>query len=265
MLEAGRDAISRSRIESRTKSCTTVPCRNRTSVFDGCTLTSTSSQSQSRNSSANGITGRRHQVVIRGGERVQQQAVANQAAVDEQEDRIAVQSSALAGAETKPRSAKTRVVWFVGFHDVQLAFHHIEIDQVFERLVAEHLIDAFRSVSTGVTSSSCVRSVPQLERFLGMRQAVVRDERSDVRELGLIGPQKLLARRNVEEQIANRDGGSRGPRAIRRSAGSSRPQSRPLRPWSLRPRAFPAAAARPMRWMATLRREIRASRWKADP
>src|SRR5580700_11287528 len=51
---AGRLSIKRSRSESRTKSCTNVPWRKRTSVFDGCTLTSTSSASHSRNSSANG-------------------------------------------------------------------------------------------------------------------------------------------------------------------------------------------------------------------
>ena len=47
-----------------------------------------------------------------------------------------------------------------------------------------------------------------------MRQAVVRHQRGDVRQLGLVGPQKLLARRDVVEQIANRDGGSRRPREL---------------------------------------------------
>ena len=51
---AGRLSISRSRMVSRTKSWTNEPWRKRTSVFDGCTLTSTSSASHSRNSSAKG-------------------------------------------------------------------------------------------------------------------------------------------------------------------------------------------------------------------
>ncbi len=51
---AGRLSISRSRMVSRTKSCTNDPCRKRTSVFDGCTFTSTSPGSHSRNSSAKG-------------------------------------------------------------------------------------------------------------------------------------------------------------------------------------------------------------------
>ena len=38
----GRDFISTARTESRMKSCSTDDCRKRTSVFEGCTLTSTS-------------------------------------------------------------------------------------------------------------------------------------------------------------------------------------------------------------------------------
>ena len=45
-----------------------------------------------------------------------------------------------------------------------------------------------------------------------MRQAVMRGERGDVRQLGLVRAQKLLARGNVEEQIADRDGGTGRPR-----------------------------------------------------
>ena len=83
-------SISRSRIVSRTKSCTNEPCRKRTSVFDGCTFTSTSSAVAFEKQQRERVGRRRHQVVIRRGERVQQQAVANQPAVHEDEDRIAV-------------------------------------------------------------------------------------------------------------------------------------------------------------------------------
>ncbi len=38
-----------------------------------------------------------------------------------------------------------------------------------------------------------------------MRQAVVRDQRGDVRQLGLLRPQEFLPRRHVVEQVANRD------------------------------------------------------------
>ena len=45
-----------------------------------------------------------------------------------------------------------------------------------------------------------------------MRQAVVRHQRGDVRQFGLLGAQKLAARRNIEEQIADRDDGAAGQR-----------------------------------------------------
>src|SRR6516164_659837 len=52
----GRAFISAARTESRTKSCVTVDCRKRTSVFDGCTLTSTSPLGISKNRSTTGYT-----------------------------------------------------------------------------------------------------------------------------------------------------------------------------------------------------------------
>src|SRR5580704_5245209 len=45
-----------------------------------------------------------------------------------------------------------------------------------------------------------------------MRQTIVRYERRDMRQFRLLRPQELLARRNVEEQIAN---GYRGAAAAR--------------------------------------------------
>ena len=50
----GRDFISTARTESRMKSCSIDDCRKRTSVFDGCTFTSTSVDGISRNSSTTG-------------------------------------------------------------------------------------------------------------------------------------------------------------------------------------------------------------------
>ena len=48
--------ISACRIASRVKSCTNCGCRKRTSIFAGCTFTSTSSYGMSRNSSVAGKT-----------------------------------------------------------------------------------------------------------------------------------------------------------------------------------------------------------------
>ena len=131
--DAGREAIRRSRIVSRTKSCTNdaVPESHfglrRVNVH--VHLFAIAIQKQQRE----GIARRRHQVVIRRRERVQQQTVANQAAVHEQEDRIAIQSSAPA-ARRRSRAARRRgVVRSSASTTSQLALDIIQIDQVVER------------------------------------------------------------------------------------------------------------------------------------
>ena len=44
----------------------------------------------------------------------------------------------------------------------------------------------------------------KLKRFGGMRQTVVRHQRGNVSQFGLVRPQELAPRRNVEKQVANR-------------------------------------------------------------
>ena len=87
-----------------------------------------------------------------------------------------------------------------------------------------------------------------------MRQAVVRHQRGDVRQLGLLGAQELPARRHVVEKVAHRDGRCRRPARLPRSAASCRRRFRCACRWSPRPSAFRAAGARPRRWRAALRR-----------
>ena len=87
----GRDFISTARTESRMKSCRSDDCRKRTSVFEGCTFTSTSVNGISRNSSTTGIHRRRNDVAIGLGQRVLHHAVANQPAIHEDEDGVAIE------------------------------------------------------------------------------------------------------------------------------------------------------------------------------
>src|SRR5262249_9007115 len=49
----------------------------------------------------------------------------------------------------------------------------------------------------------------QFEMLAGMRQGVVRDQRSNVRKFGRFGLQELLARGGIEKQVADGDGSSR--------------------------------------------------------
>ena len=74
------------------------------------------------------VTGRRHQVVIGGGERVQQQLVANEPAVHEQEDRIAIQLLHLrAGDEAAHHEDARRRL--VAFHNAKFASMASEVDE----------------------------------------------------------------------------------------------------------------------------------------
>ena len=48
----------------------------------------------------------------------------------------------------------------------------------------------------------------QLEMTAGVRERVMRDQGSDVCELGLLGLQELTASGGIEKQIANGEGGA---------------------------------------------------------
>ena len=54
----------------------------------------------------------------------------------------------------------------------------------------------------------------ELEAFVGMREAVMRDERGDVRDFGLFRTQEFLAGRDIEEEIADGDRGAFGERGF---------------------------------------------------
>ena len=141
---------------------------------------------------------------------MQQQTIANQAAIHKQEDRIPVHLLHLRAGDEAAQCEDARGP-VVGINYFELALYVVQIDQIFECLVAEYLIDALLQRFHRRDVQQLRGAMTELERFLGMRQAVVRGKRSDVRQLGLIGPQKLLARRNVIEQIADRDSCSRRP------------------------------------------------------
>ncbi len=54
----------------------------------------------------------------------------------------------------------------------------------------------------------------EFEVFGGVDQRVVRDERGDVGELGLLGLEKFAAGGGVEEEIAEGDGGADGEAGV---------------------------------------------------
>src|ERR1039457_5628373 len=96
---------------------------------------------------------------------------------------------------------------FLRHGDIELPFDVVQVHQIVERLSSEYLVDALAEACDWRDVEQLGGAVAQLERLVGVRQTVMRDQRRDVRELGLVGAQEFLAGRNVEEQVADRDGG----------------------------------------------------------
>ena len=99
----------------------------------------------------------RHQVVIRRGKRVQHQAVADQAAVDENVDRIAIRFLNLRPREKagEPEAAERRLLGLraavfgdglrrrhAGRRQEEIALAHADLHQLVQNLAAENLVDA---------------------------------------------------------------------------------------------------------------------------
>ena len=112
----------------------------------------------------------RHQVVIGGGERVQQQAVANQPAVHENVDRIAIgllhlraarksRSAGMCGRAARPAPSGTRPRLrgrHGGRRHEQLLLAIADLHQLLEHLAAEDLVDALLDAS-GPASRAAAR------------------------------------------------------------------------------------------------------------
>src|ERR1019366_9392225 len=109
------------------------------------------------------------------GERVHQQAIANQAAVDEKIDRITVELLHLRSADEAAQAELAAA--FITFFALSLLLREFagqiaEIDQILQRIAAEYLKDALaqRRHRRDVQQIDVV--VAQLKTFRRMRQAV---------------------------------------------------------------------------------------------
>ena len=154
---------------------------------------------------------------------MQQQAVPDQAAVDEQEDRIAIGLLDLGprNESGEAKHAAGRILRLSsklgdGFgrrhvrrRQQQLALAAFQLDQLLQRLAAEYLVDALAQGRDRCDVQKLAASGYQLKSLAGMRQAVMRGQRGDVGQLGLVRAQEFLARRHVEKQVAHGDGRSR--------------------------------------------------------
>lgn len=156
----------------------------------------------------------RHQVVIGGLHGVEEEFVADQPAVDEKIDGIAVVLLHLRhgdeAAEEEDASAFLVGQSLRGIREKKFFFVLADVEEVFERMAAEDLEDAFAQGGDWCDMEEFAVVVAELEGFIGMGEGVMRHQRGDVGEFGLIGTKEFLARGDVEEEIANGDDGSVG-------------------------------------------------------
>ena len=78
-----------------------------------------------------------------------------------------------------------------------------QVHQLAQHLRAKYLKDALPHLAHRRHRQQLARAVPQLERLVRMRQAIVRHQRGNVRQFRGLRPQKLLSRRHIEEEVAH--------------------------------------------------------------
>ncbi len=176
------------------------------------------------------VDGWRQNVAISLGDGVLDEAVADQASVDEDINRIAVEFLDFRfGDETV--QAEFAKGWgrfcsfFACYPWLRLlaaprwglrqadAFQRLQGgdgNQLVQNLFSENLVHALAVTRYRRRYQHGVGGGVQLEMLVGMGQGVVRDQRRDVREFGGFGLQELLPGRNIKEKIADGDAGSGG-------------------------------------------------------
>jgi hypothetical protein len=142
--------------------------------------------------------------------RVEDQSIADEAAIDEDVDAIAVGALDFgARGEAVDTDAGAFFVGLeFGFGDggAECGGGGGDFDELVERLLAEELVDAIGEAFDGRTIDDLLRRRGEDELFGGIGERVVRDERRDVAELGGFGFQKFAARGDGVEKIGDADG-----------------------------------------------------------
>ena len=144
--------------------------------------------------------------------------VPDEAAVDEDEDGVAVELLHLRLADEAVQAQVAGSGWLVvglaapgwrfgqsGAVERKLGGHG---QKLVERLPAKDLVDALGVGGYGRGDEDGIGGRVQLPVHLRVGQRVVRDQAGDMRELGGFRLEKLAACRSIEEKIANGDGGS---------------------------------------------------------
>src|SRR5271168_4652152 len=182
------------------------------------------------------IDRRRQNIAIRLDDAVLNEAVANQASINENIDRIAIELLNFRLRNKTMQSHFTEIVWRgrprqrspildvagswlrlrsatpwrrLRQADALQRLHGRERNQLVEGFASKNLIHALTMTGHGWRDQQGVGRRVQLKMLVGMGQCVVRYQGRDVGEFRRFRLQKFLARRNVEKQIANCDRSSK--------------------------------------------------------
>src|SRR6266700_3753649 len=151
------------------------------------------------------------------------EAVANQAAIDECINGIAVEflDLRLRNEPMQPQTTglggRTAVLVFffappgrrLRQSDVSQWQFRRDRDQLVERLLSEYLIYAFAVAGYGRCNQHGIGGGMQLKMLIGMGQRIVRDQRSNMRQLSGFRLQEFFSSGSIKEEIADSDGCSR--------------------------------------------------------
>ncbi len=166
----------------------------------------------------NGKAGGRKDVAIGLGEGVEDEAVADETAIDEDVDGVAVEFLELGFGDEAGDAKEAGVGSFVvlvalpgwGLGQAGAAEVHLGGEREHEDggFAAEDLEEAVGGARDRGCDEQGLGAGVELEVARGVGEGVMGDEGGDVGELGLFGFEELAAGRGIEEEVANGDGGT---------------------------------------------------------
>src|SRR5579859_121969 len=143
---------------------------------------------------------------------VENQAIAYQAAIDENVDAVAIGALDF---RARGETVHGEAGFFFGGLELRFGDGGAKgggdgghFDQFVEGLLAEKLVDALGEVLDGGAVDDLLRGRGEDKLAAGIGQRVVGDQRSDVAQFGGFGFQEFAARGDAVEQIGDADGGS---------------------------------------------------------
>src|SRR5260370_4557348 len=145
---------------------------------------------------------------------VEDQAIAHEAAIDEDVDAIAIGTLDFrAGGGTVGGGGRFLLSLLqlgLGDGSAKGGADYRNFDQLVEGLLAEKLVDALGEALDRRAVDDLLRGRGENELLAGISKRVMGDQRGDVAQLGSFGFEELAARRNAVEKIGDTDGGACG-------------------------------------------------------